>query len=79
MSHTEITQHDGLVTTIVHNGCAISVTVIGVPGVTTPGSGSAPQISADPNNRATLGSDGGVHVRDDLQPDPLAYYILAKG
>ena len=23
-------------------------------------------------------SDGGVFVRDDLVPDPLAYYILAK-
>ena len=24
------------------------------------------------------GTDGGVYVRDDLVPDPLAYYILAK-
>ncbi|MDO5289344.1 MAG: hypothetical protein Q4F13_06880 [Pseudomonadota bacterium] len=38
----------------------------------------APQISADPGNRATAGADGGVYVRDDLVPDPLAYYILAK-
>jgi hypothetical protein len=35
-------------------------------------------ISADPGNRATNGTDGGVYVRDDLVPDPLAYYILAK-
>ncbi|RYF79776.1 MAG: hypothetical protein EOO29_16110 [Comamonadaceae bacterium] len=35
-------------------------------------------ISADAGNRATNGTDGGVYVRDDLIPDPLAYYILAK-
>ena len=35
-------------------------------------------ISTDPGNRATLGADSGVYVRDDLVPDPLAYYILAK-
>ncbi len=35
-------------------------------------------ISADPGNRVVAGTDGGVYVRDDLAPDPLAYYILAK-
>ena len=35
-------------------------------------------ISADPGNRAVAGTDGGVYVPDDLVPDPLAYYILAK-
>jgi hypothetical protein len=38
----------------------------------------APKVSADPNNRAVLGSDNGVYVSDDLNPDPLAYYILAR-
>ena len=37
-----------------------------------------PKISADPNNRAEAGSDGGVYVSDDLNPDPLAYYILSR-
>ncbi len=36
------------------------------------------QLSTDPGNRAVAGTDGGVYVRDDLVPDPLAYYILAK-
>ena len=35
-------------------------------------------ISADTPNRLRLGSDGGLYVPDDLVPDPLAYYILAK-
>ncbi len=66
-----------LVTTIVQQGRSVSVTVVGVPGPATPGTGAG-GISADPGNRATAGSDGGVYVRDDLVPDPLAYYILAK-
>lgn len=53
-------------------------TVVGVPGPAVPGTGGGAGISADPGNRATAGSDGGVYVRDDLVPDPLAYYILAK-
>ena len=40
--------------------------------------GGGANISADPGNRAVAGTDGGVYVRDDLVPDPLAYYILAK-
>ncbi len=63
----------GLVTVIVHPGGVANVTVLN------PGTDPAPPaISADPGNRATLGTDNGVYVRDDLIPDPLAYYILAK-
>jgi len=51
----------------------------GPPGKNAPGAGDAPLISEDPDNRLTLGSDDGLYVRDDLIPDPLAYYILAKG
>jgi len=51
----------------------------GPPGKNAPGSGDAPLISEDPDNRLTQGSDNGLFVRDDLTPDPLAYYILAKG
>lgn len=47
----------------------------GPPGLAAPVGG----ISADPDNRIGLGSDGGLFVRDDLVPDPLAYYIFAKG
>ena len=65
-----------LTTTIVQQGNTTTVTVVGVPGPATPGSGAA--ISADAGNRAVAGTDGGVYVRDDLVPDPLAYYILAK-
>lgn len=45
---------------------------------TTPGTNDAPLISADPDNRAAAGTDGGVYVSNDFTPDPLAYYILAK-
>jgi len=51
----------------------------GPPGKDAPGSGGSPVISADPNNRLTQGSDNGLFVSDNLNPDPLAYYILAKG
>lgn len=51
----------------------------GPPGKSAPGAGDAPLISEDPDNRLTQGSDNGLYVRDDLTPDPLAYYILAKG
>lgn len=36
-------------------------------------------ISADESNRLKVGSDGGLYVSDDLTPDPLAYFNLAKG
>lgn len=41
-----------------------------------PGPGAA--ISPDPDNRLTQRPNG-LHVSNDLTPDPLAYYILAKG
>lgn len=37
------------------------------------------RISDDPDNMLKRGSDGGLFVLDDLQPDPLIAYILAKG
>ena len=64
----------GLVTVIVHPGGVANVTVVNQGGTATP-----PAISADPDNRIREGSDGGLHVLDNLIPDPLAYYILAKG
>lgn len=36
-------------------------------------------ISADANNRLKIGEDEKLFVQDDFTPDPLAYYILAKG
>lgn len=47
----------------------------GAPGK--PGVGAA-EVSADPNNRLEQRNDG-LYVSNDLTPDPLAYYILAKG
>ena len=44
----------------------------GKPGV------DAAEVSADPNNRLERRNDG-LYVSNDLTPDPLAYYILAKG
>ena len=41
-----------------------------------PGPGAT--ISPDPDNRLKQRPNG-LHVSDDLIPDPLAYYILAKG
>jgi len=46
----------------------------GLPGR----NGSEASISTDPDNRLTRGTDDGLYVKDDLAPDPLAYYILAK-
>lgn len=34
-------------------------------------------VSNKPKNRLTKEADG-LYVNDDLSPDPLAYYILAK-
>ena len=48
----------------------------GVPGPQ--GKDGQTHISADTPNRLRWGSDGGLYVPDDLVPDPLAYYILAK-
>ena len=71
-----------LITVIEHCERAQIVTIVGVQGPPGPpgaGAGGAPLISADADNRITTGSDAGLYVRDDLVPDPLAYYILAKG
>lgn len=46
----------------------------GLPGK----DGGEAKISTDPLNRLIKGSDDGLYVFDDLAPDPLAYYILAK-
>jgi hypothetical protein len=40
--------------------------------------GPPAMVSADPNNRLVTGSDSGLYVPNDLTPDPLSYYILAK-
>lgn len=40
--------------------------------------GHAAKVSQAENNRLTR-KDDGLYVSDDLKPDPLAYYILAKG
>lgn len=40
-----------------------------------PGPGAA--ISPDPDNRLKQRPNG-LHVSDDLIPDPLAYYILSR-
>lgn len=35
-------------------------------------------VSSDESNRLKRGTDGGLYVSDDLIPDPLAYFNLAK-
>lgn len=65
--------------TVINNGGTVHVTTtVGVRGPQGPGGGDAPAISDDPENRARLGTDGGVFV-PELAADPVAYYILAKG
>jgi hypothetical protein len=66
--------------TIINNGGRVQVvTTVGRVPAQPGGGGTVPAISADPDNRLKTGSDGGLHVQDSLTPDPLAYYILAKG
>lgn len=49
----------------------------GPPGP--PGDGNATAlVSTDASNRLRTGTDAKLYVPDDLTPDPLAYYILAK-
>ena len=69
-----------IVTNIRNNGQLTVVTVVGVRGPQggTGGGGNAPAISADPENRAHLGTDGGVFV-PEMKADLLAYYIVAMG
>lgn len=35
-------------------------------------------ISAEPDNRLEMKADG-LYVKDRLDPDPVAYYLLARG
>lgn len=39
----------------------------------------AAAISDDPNNSLEMGDDGKLFVENPTEPDPLPYYILAKG
>ena len=55
---------------------SLSSALTGPPGPANVGGGAG--VSADADNRTTLGGDGGIYT-PDLIVDPLAYYILAKG
>lgn len=71
-----------IITIIEHCKRAQIVTIVGVQGPPGPpgaGADGVPIISTDADNRIKQGGDGGLHVLDDFTPDPLAYYILAKG
>ncbi len=35
-------------------------------------------ISAEPDNRLEMNPDG-LYVKDRLEPDPVAYYLLSRG
>lgn len=35
-------------------------------------------ISSEPDNRLEMNADG-LYVRDRLDPDPVAYYLLSRG
>lgn len=59
----------------VRPGPGRAVVAAGLRGA--PGKGAA-EVSSDPNNRLERRNDG-LYVSNDLTPDPLAYYILAKG
>lgn len=39
---------------------------------------AAVDISAEPDNRLEMKADG-LYVKDRLDPDPVAYYLLARG
>lgn len=57
------------------SGAVVAAGLRGAPGK--PGVDAA-EVSSDPNNRLEQRNDG-LYVSNDLTPDPLAYYILAKG
>jgi hypothetical protein len=74
-----VTRERGMTPVVTPQGARSSVVVTrGIPGPPGPPSPDGAPISSDTGNRATAGTDGGVFVRDDLVPDPLAYYILSK-
>lgn len=89
---TVLTRQSGGVTRLsLVRAAPIGVTVLGQRGPAgpagqpgQPGPAGAPgapglsgAISADADNRATHGTDGGLYV-PELAVDPLAYYILAR-
>ena len=39
---------------------------------------AAVAISAEPDNRLEMKADG-LYVKDRLDPDPVAYYLLSRG
>lgn len=39
---------------------------------------AAVAISAEPDNRLEMKPDG-MYVKDRLEPDPVAYYLLSRG
>jgi hypothetical protein len=80
---TEITIVSGAEASLVTTGSmtmTVETSTIPVRGPRGFGTGAGEAaISTDPLNRLKPGSDGGLYVSNDLDPDPLAYYILAKG
>lgn len=54
-----------------------TVAVVMSPATQGPPGISGAQVSSAPNNRLE-GRPDGLYVSDELTPDPLAYYILAK-
>lgn len=86
---TVLTRQSGGITRLsLVRAAPIGVTVLGQRGPAGPagqpgpaGAAGAPgvsgAISADADNRATHGADGGLYV-PELAVDPLAYYILAR-
>ena len=57
---------------------AMEVITVGGQGPPGRNGNDATTVSAEPDNRLEAKPDG-LYVKDDLTPDPLAYYILAKG
>jgi hypothetical protein len=53
--------------------------IVVAPAAQGPAGTSGADISSDSDNRLTTGTDGGLFVSDDLSPDPLNHYLLAKG
>lgn len=62
----------------VRPGPGRAVVAAGLRGATGKPGVDAAEVSSDPNNRLEQRNDG-LYVSNDLTPDPLAYYILAKG
>lgn len=56
---------------------AVESQVIVTAGAQGPAGRDGSSVSNKPKNRLTKEADG-LYVSNDLSPDPLAYYILAK-